>query len=64
VCSYSQHSTFETVNQENCCICHSWCSSSSVAGNGITLRCLQRHKWGPHRTSINIWTKLSELFFY
>jgi hypothetical protein len=54
-CSYSQHSTLETVNQGSCCICHSWCSWSSVTGNGIPLRCLQSHQWSPHRTSINMW---------
>jgi hypothetical protein len=42
-CSYSQHSTLETANQGNRRICHSWCSWSSVAGNGIPLRCLQSH---------------------
>jgi hypothetical protein len=62
-CSYAQHSTLETANQGSCCICHSCCSWSSVTGNGIPLRCLQSHQWSPHRTSINMWKKLFELFF-
>jgi hypothetical protein len=62
-CSYSQHSTLKTANQRSCCTCHSWCSWSSVARNGIMLRCLQSHKWSPHRTSINTWKKVSEFFF-
>jgi hypothetical protein len=50
--SYSQHSTLETANQGSCCICHSWCSWSIVAGNGIPLR-FAEHQWSPYRASIN-----------
>jgi hypothetical protein len=61
-CSHSRESTLETANQGSCWICHSWCSWSSVAGNGILLRSLQSHQWSPHRTSINTWEKLFEFF--